>query len=135
VFIGFAKAAEPFGVSMSEQFVFGLSEVYRVLFICTAALVPLYPPSAYWKIYSVYKSVGDDAKRLGFFWFSFQFQVPRFASGFLEPLDPDRLPDSSRQYLNRTQHQLRLIRTMAISWVLLVLAFGAITALIRRHYT
>jgi hypothetical protein len=122
-------------MDMFKQFIIGLSEVYRILFICSAALLLLYPPFVYWKIYSVYKALGDEAKRLGFFRFSFQFQVPRFASGFLEPLDPDRVPDSSRQYFNRIQRQLRLIRTIAISWVLLVLAFGAVTALIRRHYT
>jgi hypothetical protein len=120
---------------MSAQFAIGLSEVYRVLFLSTAALVPLYPLFVYWKSYWVYKAIGDPAKRLGFFWFSFQFQVPSFAKGFLEPLEPDRLPDSSQKYFNRIQRQLRLTRTIAISWVLLVLAFGAVTALIRRHYT
>jgi len=119
---------------MSEA-IAGMSEMYRILFLGTVAVLMLYAPFAYWKIYSVYKALGEQARHLGFFWFSFQFQMPIFARGMPNYLDLGSFPDSLRIQISSARRQLRLTRTIASVWLVLVLAFGAVTALLRRHYS
>jgi hypothetical protein len=120
---------------MSETFIASLSEIYRMLFLGSAALPMLYALFVYCKIYSVYRAIGDQASRLGFFWFSFQFQLPRLAKGMPNYLDLDSLPDGSRIQINGVRHQLGLIRTIFALWIVLVLALGMATALMRRHHS
>jgi hypothetical protein len=122
------------GADMSGT-IAGMSEIYRIVFLGTVAVLMLYAPFVYWKIYSVYKALGEKAKHLGFFWFSFQFQMPIFAKGMPNYLDLDSFPDSLRIQISRAQRQLRFTRTIASVWLVLVLAFGAVTALLRRHYS
>ena len=112
-----------------------MSEIYRIVFIGTVALLMLHLPIVYWKIYLVYRALGDQPRHLGFFWFSFQFQMPIFAKGMPNYLDLESFPDSLRIQISGTRHQLRIIRAIASLWLVFVLAFGAIIALLRRRYS
>jgi hypothetical protein len=64
-----------------------MSELSRVLPLVTIAAVWLYAASGYWKIYRVYRLLGDRTGNLGFFWFSFQFQHPTFSRGMKSYVD------------------------------------------------
>ncbi|MGE0289909.1 MAG: hypothetical protein AB7I42_27445 [Bradyrhizobium sp.] len=112
-----------------------LSETYRMLFLGTAAALPLYVIFVYWKIYQVYRSLDDRARRLGFLWYSFQFQVPMLAKGMNEYLDPGQLPEDARAQIDNVKRQLRFVRTIIVLWVFLVLGFGAAMAFIRKYYS
>jgi hypothetical protein len=112
-----------------------MSEIYSIVFPVTVAVLALNVPLTYWKIYLVYRAVGEQARRLGFFWFSFQFQSPIFARGMPNYLDLDSLPGSLRIKISGTRRQLRFVAGISVLWLFLVLAFGAATAMLGRHYS
>jgi hypothetical protein len=51
----------------------------------------------HWRVYALYEQLGDSVKNISYYWFSFQFQSPRFAkqlpgyAGFLDALTDDLL--------------------------------------------
>ena len=112
-----------------------LSETYRILFLGTAACIPLYVAFVYWRIYQVYRSLDVRARRLGFLWYSFQFQLPALAKGMKEYLDPDRLPEDAKARIDSVKCQLRFVRAIVILWIFFVLGLGGAAALMRKYYS
>ena len=112
-----------------------LSDIYRILFLGAAACIPLYVAFVYWRIYQVYRSLDDRARRLGFLWYSFQFQLPNLAKGMKEYLDPDRLPEDAKAHVDNVKRQLRFVRVIVLLWIFFVLGLGGAAALIRKYYS
>jgi hypothetical protein len=111
-----------------------MSELSRVLPFVTIAAVWLWVPYAYWKIYEVYKLLGDRTGNLGFFWFSFQFQHPVFSRGMRSYLDYfDGLPDDLKACVSAARSELRRRHLMVILWIVFVLAFGWLASFLERH--
>jgi hypothetical protein len=109
-------------------------EIHRVLLFATIVAVWLWTPYHYWKIYKVYKLLGDCTGNLGFFWFSFQFQHPVFSKGMRSYLDYfDGLPDELKARVLATRSELRRHVLAFLLWIALLLAFGWLTSRLERH--
>lgn len=113
-----------------------MSELSRVLPLVTIAAVWLYVPYGYWKIYRVYKLLGDRTGNLGFLWFSFQFQHPTFSRGMKSYVDYyGTLPNDLKAQVDATRSQLRRHVLTMLLWILFVVAFGLLAGLLERHHS
>jgi hypothetical protein len=110
---------------------------YLFVFFLVATLLigPASGAVFHWKSYSAYKLLGDRVSRLGYYWFSAQFQLGSLAQGMPGYVDYlDTLPpDLKMRVLALRKQMLRSVWMLAL-WIVFVILFGAVSALVRRHF-
>jgi hypothetical protein len=110
-----------------------LSVIYVCLLFATVPIVFILGAVFHWKTYAAYKLLGDRVSRLGYYWFSAQFQLGSLAQGmpgYVDYLD-SLPPDLKTRVLTIRKQALRSV-WMSAFWIAFVILFGAVSALIRR---
>jgi hypothetical protein len=108
-------------------------EIYKVLFVGSAIGVALYAFYGIWRLYGIYRMLGDHVRGMGFYWFSFQFQHETFARGFPYYVDYlDGLPDDLKARVIAARTQFRYRQMFIICWIVAVLSFGWLASKLAR---
>jgi hypothetical protein len=111
-----------------------IEEAPKILLWVTVVMFMLYPLYFYWKIYGVYRALGNRTKELGFFWFSFQFQHPVVSRGMKSYLNYyDALPDDLKARVDAVRRQLRSHVASLGVWILFVVAFAFLVSYLKRN--
>jgi hypothetical protein len=100
--------------------------VAGIVLVCSLPIPILAGLYWHWRVYSLYKRLGDRVKNISYYWFCFQFQNPSFAkqlpgySGFL-----DHLPDDLSTHVVTVRRQIRCATAALAIWMILaVILFG-----------
>jgi hypothetical protein len=82
----------------------------------------------HWKVMGLYRSLGDRVKEISYYWFSFQFQNPSFASqlpGYVDVLKG--LPEDQAAKVVLIRRQARYATATAACWGLLFVFLIAVS--------
>ena len=82
----------------------------------------------HWRVYSLYKLLGDRASEAGYYWFAFQVQNPNFSrqlSGHVDLLES--LPQDLSAQVLAVRRQIRDATLAMAFWMLLVFVLIALS--------
>ena len=101
---------------MSMLFLFGLGS-FAVMLLCVSYW--------HWRVFSLYKSLGEIGRRFAYMEFCFQFQAPWLAGQLGGPMFRDALsPEQQMQVIAVDQRARRIMRVVAVCGVVCVFAFA-----------
>jgi hypothetical protein len=98
-----------------------------ILFAALLASAPCYAAFVYWRTYIAYKLLGDRVEKLGFLWFSFQFQLPEFSKGMAMYVDYfDALPNELKGRTIAIRREINIARLIVVAGLLFLIFSGLI---------
>ena len=98
-----------------------------ILFVGLLISATCYVAFVYWRVYIAYKLLGGRVEKLGFLWFSFQFQVPEFSKGMGMYIDYfDALPNELRGQIIAIRREINIARLIVVLGLLLLIFSGFI---------
>ena len=90
-----------------------------IALLCSLAIPMLAAIYWHWRVYGLYRMLGGPSKNISYYWFSFQFQNPRFARqlpGYVELLDPQT--DDLKARIVIVRLQMRYATYIMVVWIL-----------------
>lgn len=111
-----------------------LNTTYQALLLLSVPVIVVCGFSVNHKIWQAYRLVRDHAPQLGFQWFAFQFQLPRFSRSMARYVDLSAsLSLETNARLDRIRKDMNAWIIGCICWIAFVFLFGALSAYVRRH--
>jgi hypothetical protein len=106
-----------------------------ILFAAWLASATCYVAFFYWRVYIAYKLLGGRVEKLGFLWFSFQFQFPEFSKGMAMYVDYfDALPNELKGRIIAIRREINIARLVVVAGLLFLIFSGLIFKYLRARW-
>ena len=99
-----------------------------ILFLCSLPIPVLAGVYWHWKVYGLYRRLGDQVRDVGYYWFSTQIQTPGLATQFYRCKDfASFLPEASLAEIAVVRREARLATITTALWIMIAVVLFIIS--------